>query len=329
MVLLGAAIGAGIALCGGGGGGGTESTSKIETSVLNKNIMEVISKNTNVTEITVSADQTIDVSNSEIVGCNVRFDNLIKGKVEVITEITGDLNTEIITDIKNKIDTAASSNSEVTNGFLSLAGEAKNASKSEVINDLKNVVENKIKDIKYNELLSDIQADQDIKIADTIIDPCGINTIKSLGITDPLIIADLAKSFKELCDPDACEFSNRYDIEVLGKVTTAAVIEAVTEFVTDSNIVSTAESTATTKNEGVGDAVSKMVGAIGNLLNSPIFWIVGIVLILGLVAYFMMRGGGSSKSGYQPIPMAPPPSAYNPPPPAYGPPPPAYGPPTV
>ena len=305
--MLGALVGTGVAMVSGIFGGGSDTTSKstIDTSVLNENIMSVISKNTNVTEILVDTDQKISVSNSEIVGCNVTFENIVQGKIEVISEIKGNLNLELINDINNKIDAASSSNSETYNGFLSLAASGTTSSITDVINDLKNRVETKIQAIKYNELLSNIKVNQDIEIHDTLMDPCALRVVERLNITDERIISNLAETFLTLCDPSACNFTNKYDVEVLSKVTTTAVVEAVTDFVVANDMVLKAEAEARRENQGIGGAFGEVIGAmsdaLGNLLSSPIFWVIGIVFILGIVGYliysFSSGGNGNGNGG--------------------------------
>jgi len=143
----------------------------------------------------------------------------------------------------------------------------------------------------------------------------------------------MRKFLVENCSSEGaeCEFTNDIEVNLLAQQVTNSVVEVLSEYTVDQEVDQSAKSKSDQENEGA-------LSALGKLLNSPIFFIIGIVLILGLVAYFMFKKGGGKKMAkrgvkprapnayaaaqmdYLPLPMAPPPPAYGPPPPAYGPP---------
>jgi len=273
--------------------GGNSSKQTIETTlqtdVLNKNIQNFITTNSQEVSATATNIQKMDIVLGNVTGCDL----VTKQKIDSSVITTGELSSTDLSQLKTTADTHLDNNvdalMEKMSGFASIQfdNDTEQDVKQTITNKLRNITEKTFDTSNYNKLISSVVNLQDKK----------------------LIIGDYD-----------CTNGGKIDLEqdIASEVIATAITEQLVDrFIEDeqvAEVINKIETEQSNRDEGVGEAVgvaAEGVGegvgnafrgigeGIGNIFGggsagSIIALIVVILMLLGLGYYFTKKKGGRS-----------------------------------
>lgn len=282
------------------GGSSSKQTveNTLETDVLNKNIQNFISSNSQKVAATGLNRQFLKLKIGKITGCDVNMTQKINS--EVVS--TGTLSEQKLQDLQAKtqthLDTKVDALTEKMSGFLSLQFETdtEQDTKQTIKNKLKNITERTFDTKNYNELIAKSRNIQegDLEFGDYDCTKSGSIDINQ-DITSKLIATALTDQIVDTFMKDEQVADVVAQIEAEQSNRDEGVGEAVGE-------------AAKGVGQGVGDAFRGIGEGVGNIfgggpLGGIIVLIIAILFLGGIGYYFYKKKAGAAKSVSMGIPL--------------------------
>ena len=290
------------------GGNSSKQTieTTLETDVLNKNIQNFITDNSQTVSASGANFQYMEIKMGDVTGCNISFDQKIDSEVAS----TGELSATELSEMESKAQTHLDNNvgalMEKMSGFASVQfdNDTEQDVKQNITNKLRNITEKTFDTSNYNEIVASVVNIQKQKIDIGDYDcTTGGQIDVSQDISSKVIASAITDQLIDrfMKDEQVADVLNKIEAEQSNR---------------DEGVGEAVAAGAAGIGEGIGNAFRGMgegIGAIfgGGSAGTIIIVIVAILFILGIGYYYMKRGrrGGSGPPPYnQSLYAAPPPA---------------------
>ena len=260
----------------------------LETDVLNKNIQNFITNNSQKVSASGINRQEMEIILGDVIGCDLISEQTINS--EVVT--TGTLSEQKLQELKSTTDTHLDNNvdalMEKMTGFgsLQVGNDTEQDMKQTIKNKLKNITERTFDTTNYNELIAKSRNIQDKKY-----------TIGNYDCTKG----------------GSLNFKQDITSKLIATALTDQIVDTFLEDEQVVDVINQIETEQTNRDEGVGEAVEGMGTGVGNAFRGigegignifgggslgSIIAMVFIVLIIGGIGYYIFkkRGGKAGKA---------------------------------
>lgn len=236
--------------------GGTSSKVKVETSVINRSLLEVINKNQQESTSVAITSQTLNLKGARL-HCIADITQLSDVKVTTLQQISATTQTDIVNTLMNNLQEQVSSQVSSKNGFGSLPSTVKleQDAKNSVLNDF----EVHLGTENLNKMVSVINASQDADMSEMVIDPCGMEIP---GIAKDPVVYKLAS---DCAMQTPCNINQTIYASILAQQITGVAMTLVSKNTAVSNLVSAISSNVVSENQGGLDA---LFGGLSNLIGA-------------------------------------------------------------
>ena len=265
-----------------------------KNSFINETVFDIMMKNQNIVQVNTKTVQKMELSNINAVSCVLKASQMINAEVKSVQQVDNNTRLDMISDMQAKIMNKLKSDFKQTTGFGGgLTSKQLNLLNS-LENEIKNVMTTNLTVDKINKNILDVKDKQDLTIKDIILDPCGFNVARSLN--DSALLLEMSK----VCTPKPeCVYDQTIIVKIAAEQIASEVVDIISKNKAVNDAYNQLVSEVTIKDEGIGDALGKIISA----LMSPFSMIIVIFVIIGLVVLYFMFGGSSEEipNQYNPI----------------------------
>ena len=238
--------------------GGTSSKVKVETSVINRSLLEVINKNQQQSTSIAITNQSINLVGAKLL-CKADIKQLSDVKVTSLQQISATTQTDIVNTLMTNLEQQVSSAVTSKQGFGSLPSTVK------LEQDAKNSLENDFKvnltTENLNEMVNVINSTQKADMKNLVVDPCGFSVIPPAFLKDPVLL----KTLTECTLNTPCSINQTIYAQILAQQITGTAMTLVSKNTAVSNLVSAISSNVVSENQGGLDA---LFGGLSNLIGA-------------------------------------------------------------
>lgn len=262
----------------------TEATSNITNAItkLNESITETISNNTTKTQsnLTIGNTMTINAQGANFIGCGpLESNQTIDAQIEVIQEVNADQSIDITNATQDAIDTFIDDVNTTTNGFAAtgnlgdlFSSDQNTTTTITNTTDLKNITKNLTSMTSLNAIITTVQLSNDL--------------VANISYTNFVCGKDAAGNALS-----PAEFNQNINLSLISSQVTDNIVKAIADNSNATEISNTLTKMVEEKNEGVGDAASKVIDSAGDAVakNNPfVIWgtvgaIVAVVIVIAIV----------------------------------------------
>ena len=263
----------------GGGGSKTQSTTLVENNIVNRNTFEALNKVVNSQGNEMISNQSAEISNVLMLGCDGEIGMRYEGKMTIINELSAEQTTEmldkVIDSLENELATSAGSES----GFADfMNGESTSETYTDIKNNITTEIKNKVTNETVNETVSKMYTNQKLVVKDIVFDPLGLEgwaethleTLNNLPANFPseayiTLVDNYQKAVLNLTTNNrrTCSINQDAIVEFTSQQIGNVIANTINRNETVRELVTQSQSDASAKTEGAGEAVADAAEGIG------------------------------------------------------------------
>jgi len=265
--------------------GGTGSKIKIDQSVLNQAIVNVMVKNNTKTATGATTQMDMNLSNIEALSCVLDVTQTGTMKVTSIQEFTNDTSASLVTSIMNSLEAQLSQQIDEKSGFLSTPEGKKQ--KTDVTTHVENLLKTNFTTENLNELVSKAKISQTLNEDHIVLDPCGFSVLKGLSESVQSRIVDDCPVPRQECKVDQNLALTMVSQQIGANVTKILAEDKDVQDFTDK-VDQKQKITSTGLFQDLGKAIQDFFTGI-----SLPFLVIGLVLLfmfIALIVWFIKSG---------------------------------------
>ena len=260
----------------GGGGSKTQATILVENNIVNRNTFEALNEVVNSQENEMISNQSAEISNVLMLGCNGEIATRYEGKMTVINELTAEQTTDMLNSVISSLENELANSAGSESGFADfMNGESTADTYQDIKNNVTNEVHNAVTNRTVNETVNKMYVNQKLVIKDIVFDPLGlegqsedfkyfldagypVTWTEYMKLRNDLILG--ARAQGNLTCAITQDAIVEFTSQQVGKIITSTINrnEMVQEAMTK------AQNDASAKTEGAGEAVADAAEGIGN-----------------------------------------------------------------
>ena len=242
----------------GGGGSKAQSSTVIDTSIVNESVFQALNSSRNYQSSSIIANQTMDLKGVKALSCRMPISQSATVDVKVLAQFESTDATDLSSMIANNLDQAVQESASSESGFGDvLSGGSETDTNTEMRTTIENKMKTQITNETINEIRTEIAANQKMKIENLVQDPLGFSVLKELGFPPTIEMMRLASQTDCPIDQD---LAVKFVAEQLGSKVTSIIQETVNE----STLATEMEKDTTSKTQGAGEAVADAAEGIGS-----------------------------------------------------------------
>jgi len=242
----------------GGGGSKAQSSTVVDTNIVNESVFQALSSSKNYTNSTVLTNQTMELKGIKALSCKMPIRQTATVDVKVLAQFESNDAADLSSMIANNLDQAVQDTSSSESGFGDLlSGGSETNSNTELRTTIENKMKTQITNETINEIRTEIATNQRMKIENLVQDPLGFSVLKELGFPPTIEMMRLASETECPIDQD---LAVKFVSEQLGSKVTSIIQETVNETTAQTDL----EKETTSKTQGAGEAVADAAEGIGS-----------------------------------------------------------------
>ena len=263
----------------GGGGSKSQSTTLVENNIVNRNTFEALNEVVNSQGNEMVSNQSAEISNVLMIGCEGEIGQRYEGKMTIINELSAEQTTEmldkIIDNLENELATSAGSES----GFADfMNGESTSDTYQDIKNNITTEIKNTVTNRTVNETVSKMYVNQELVVKDIVFDPLGLEgwsathmeTLSNLPTNFPpdayvTLVNNYYTALATLTDNNkrTCSITQDAIVEFTSQQIGNVIANTINRNETVRELVTQAQGDASAKTEGAGEAVGDAAEGIG------------------------------------------------------------------
>lgn len=283
----------------------SKKETSIENKMVNETVFEALNRSVNATSATIISKQNMSMNGIKFICKDPKIKQISKMDVKVLSKFDGKDSANLMDDIMNKLDGKIDDSMKQVSGMLGIGGGNQSNQSTKVKNDIRNSLKKSITNETINTVASQVVVDQDLKLENLVVDPCGMNVglkaAEKLLSEGKMSFKEFREATKEPCDALCGEFTQDVLIKFVAEQIGSKISEVVANNKTVQDIQNKIDSKQSQKTKGVGDVakdvgtgvgdaargVGEGVGAAAGGMMWP-FVIGGIICVVIIVAAVMM-----------------------------------------
>lgn len=242
----------------------TKKETSVENTVVNESTFSALNKTTNAQSASVISKQNISINGATFICKKPEIKQIANLDVKVLSKFEGKDSANLVDNVMSELDNKLNDELEQVSGFLGLGGGTESEQSTNVKNSVRNSLNKSITNETINSVASQIVVDQDLKLENLIVDPCGmyggIKAAEKLFEAGKLSFKEFREAVKDPCDAECGTIGQDVQIKFVAEQLGSKISEAISQNSQVQKLKQEVEAKQKQKQKGVGD-VAKDVGA--------------------------------------------------------------------
>jgi len=276
----------------------TKKETSVENTVVNESTFTALNKTTNAQSASVISKQKISINGATFICKKPEIKQIANLDVKVLSKFEGKDSANLVDNIMSELDNKIDDELKQASGFLGLGGGTESEQSTNVKNSVRNSLNKSITNETINTVASKIVVDQDLKLENLIVDPCGmyggIKAAEKMFEAGKLSFKDFREAVKDPCDAECGSIGQDVQIKFVAEQIGSKVNEAIAQNSQVQKLKQQVKSKQEQSQQGVGGAVAEGAKGIGEGVGAAAE---GVGTGVGTAAEGVGSGVGSAFSG--------------------------------
>lgn len=252
----------------------TKKETSVENTVVNESTFNALNKVVNSQAVSVISKQNISINGATFICKKPEIKQIAKLDVKVIQKFEGKDSANLVDNIMSELDGKINDELEQVSGFLGLGGGTQSEQSTNVKNSVRNSLNKSITNETINSTAAKIVVDQNLKLENLIVDPCGmyggIKAAEKMFEAGKLSFKDFREAVKDPCDAECGSIGQDVQIKFVAEQIGSKVTEAIAQNSQVQKLKQQVEAKQKQKQQGVGEAVGDIYRGLGEGVGTAV-----------------------------------------------------------
>jgi hypothetical protein len=252
----------------------TKKETSVENTVVNESTFTALNKSTNAQSASVISKQKININGATFICKKPEIKQIANLDVKVLSKFEGKDSANLVDNIMSELDNKLDDELKQASGFLGLGGGTQSEQNTKVKNSVRNSLNKSITNETINTVASKIVVDQDLKLENLIVDPCGmyggIKAAEKMFEAGKLSFKDFREAVKDPCDAECGSIGQDVQIKFVAEQIGSKVTEAIAQNSQVQKLKQDIKAKQEQKQQGVGEAVGDVYKGLGEGVGTAV-----------------------------------------------------------